>query len=41
MENILNTEKYEEVVINDTFRDYYYEVLTPKVVLFNTLVGVS
>lgn len=39
MENILNTEKDEEVVINNTFRDYYYEVLTPKVVLFNTLVG--
>ena len=39
MENILNTEKDEEIVINDTFRDYYYEVLTPKVVLFNTLVG--
>lgn len=35
----MNTEKDEEVVINDTFRDYYYEVLTPKVVLFNTLVG--
>ena len=39
MENILNTEKDEEVVINNTFRDYYYDVLTPKVVLFNTLVG--
>ena len=38
MENILNQEN-EETVINDTFRDYYYEVLTPKVVLFNTLVG--
>lgn len=35
----MNTEKDEEVVINDTFRDYYYEVLTPKVVLFNKLVG--
>lgn len=35
----MNTEKDEEVVINDTFRDYYYEALTPKVVLFNTLVG--
>lgn len=45
MENILNTEQDEEIVINDTFRSeytfrsYYYEVLTPKVVLFNTLVG--
>lgn len=44
MENILNQENVD-VVINDTFReeatfsDYYYEVLTPKVVLFNTLVG--
>lgn len=35
----MNTEKDEEIVINDTFRDYYYDVLTPKVVLFNTLVG--
>ena len=39
MENILNTEQDKEIVINNTFRDYYYEVLTPKVVLFNTLVG--
>lgn len=33
----------KEIDLNETtentFRDYYYEVLTPKVVLFNTLVG--
>lgn len=34
----MNTEK-DEQVINNTFRDYYYEVLTPKVVLFNTLIS--
>lgn len=41
MENILNTEQHLEDANNEeiTFRNYYYEVLTPKVVLFNTLVG--
>lgn len=41
MENILNTEQHLEDENNEeiTFRNYYYEVLTPKVVLFNTLVG--
>lgn len=39
MENILNEEFNLNGLTKNTFRDYYYEVLTPKVVLFNTLVG--
>lgn len=39
MENILNIEQDKEINTNDTFKDYYYEVLTPKVVLFNTVIG--
>lgn len=40
----MNTEQDEDVINNTfreeaTFRSYYYEVLTPQVVLFNTLVG--